>query len=115
MRGLLSTALPHGHVDSAAVAARVRQLLSTTDAGEGIESSADRLGVGHDALRQSTDAEHPQPTLDVLIAVVREFGVDPMWLLTGVYDAATHRAVLDERSANVERVVTSLTTGEGSS
>ncbi len=100
-----------GQVDPAAVAARVRQLL-TREAGESMDSthsSAQRLDVTEDALRLSTDVDHPRPTLEVLIAVVRVFGVDPMWLLTGVYDAATHRAVLDERSADVERVLTSMT------
>lgn len=114
MRWIMPDASLSEHLDAAAVAGRVRQLL-TNDVGDNSDAFAGRLRVSADALRLTTDVDHPQPTLDVLIAVVREFGVDPMWLLTGVYDAATHRAVLDERSGDVERVVTSLTNGEASS
>lgn len=32
--------------------------------------------------------------IDVLAAFVREFAVDPRWLLIGQYDATTHREAL---------------------
>ncbi|HEY2379217.1 MAG TPA: hypothetical protein VGH98_24765 [Gemmatimonadaceae bacterium] len=32
--------------------------------------------------------------LDVVAAVVQEYAVDPMWLLTGQYDGAAHRNAL---------------------
>jgi len=32
--------------------------------------------------------------IDVLAAFVREFAVDPLWLLIGQYDATTHREAL---------------------
>jgi hypothetical protein len=32
--------------------------------------------------------------IDLIAAVVREFAVDPRWLLTGKYDGAVHRRAL---------------------
>ncbi len=32
--------------------------------------------------------------IDVVAALVREFAVDPQWLLTGQYDSAIHRQAL---------------------
>ena len=43
----------------------------------------------------SIDELAPYPTIDVLTAVVREYGIDPCWLLTGDYDSATHRRSID--------------------
>jgi hypothetical protein len=43
----------------------------------------------------STDDLDPHPTYDVLLAVIREYGVDPSWLVTGSYDSGGHRAVLE--------------------
>ena len=34
------------------------------------------------------------PLLDLMTAIVREFAVDPRWLLTGKYDGAVHRRAL---------------------
>jgi hypothetical protein len=38
--------------------------------------------------------------MDVLAAMVRVLGLDPHWLLTGVYDAGTHRRALELAEAN---------------
>jgi hypothetical protein len=81
--------------DAHAIAERIRALTSGA-AGADCTALARRLGVNDAALRTSVDTREPRPTLHVLAAVVREFGVDPTWLLTGIYDAATHRAALDE-------------------
>jgi transcriptional regulator with XRE-family HTH domain len=54
---------------------------------------AARLGVDEVSLRMSIDPMAPYPTLDVLIAVATAYGVDPTWLITGEYNAATHRAL----------------------
>lgn len=40
---------------------------------------------------QPVDAEF---VVDVVAAFVREFAVDPQWLLTGKYDGAVHRQAL---------------------
>jgi hypothetical protein len=53
---------------------------------------AHRLGVDEVSLRMSIDLLAPYPTLDVLSAVVKTYGVDPTWLVTGEYNPNTHRA-----------------------
>ena len=77
----------------ARVAERLRRLLggAENDAAE----TARRLGVDEVSLRMSVDELSPYPTLDVLAAVVRLYGIDPSFLLTGVYDLDTHRQVMD--------------------
>jgi hypothetical protein len=59
---------------------------------------ASHLAVEPDRLRVLLDtSDKPIDVvflLDVVAAVVREFAVDPQWLLTGRYDATEHRAAL---------------------
>lgn len=75
-----------------AVASRIRGLLS----GQGdLRELAMRLGVDEMALRISTDELSPYPTMGVIAAVIREYGVDPSWLLTGDYNASVHREALE--------------------
>src|SRR5438132_1359294 len=81
-------------VDTYAIAARIRSLVGAQDFQD-IEGVARRLRVPEFALRMSLDDDAPQPTLEVLAAIVREYGVDPSWLIHGEYNAATHHAVLD--------------------
>jgi len=64
-----------------------------------IEATARRLGVSEVSLRLSIDDLDPYPTIDIVMAMVREYGVDPSWLLTGEYDADTHRAAIDSETA----------------
>jgi hypothetical protein len=80
-------------LDLQAIAARIGGLLAgqTGDVTE----AATRLGVGAEALRKSIDRQFPHPSLDVLVAVVRHFGVDPAWLLYGEYDTFTHSLSAD--------------------
>jgi hypothetical protein len=79
--------------DRAAVANRLRSLLVGQSGG--LEDAAARLGIEELSLRLSIDELSPHPTVEVLAAVVRVYGVDPTWLLTGEYDAGTHRAVME--------------------
>jgi hypothetical protein len=76
--------------DRAGIAERLRGLLSGQDGGD-LGKTAARLGIEELSLRMSVDEESPHPTVEVLAAVVRSYGVDPTWLLTGVYDGSTHR------------------------
>jgi hypothetical protein len=85
------------------IATRLRTLLAVGQ--EELADTARRLGVEELALRMSVDEMSPFPTLDVLVAVVAHYGVDPSYLLTGVYDAATHRQVAD---ADVQAVATAV-------
>ena len=79
------------------VAQRLRDLLGRPDSPYVAETAA-RLGVEEVSLRMSIDEDSPHPTVEVLAAVIREYGLDPTWLLTGVYDAATHRSAMENPS-----------------
>jgi hypothetical protein len=90
--------------DRFSVAARVRTLVDhdeDSDPGE----IARRLRVDELELRMTIDAESPRPTMDVLLAVIREYAVDPTWLLTGDYDSSTHRRAVDGDRAGLVDVV----------
>lgn len=80
--------------DRNGIATRLRGLLGTSS-GEEIEAVATRLGVEELSLRLSIDEMSPHPTVEVLDAVIREYGVDPTWLLTGFYDSASHRIAME--------------------
>jgi hypothetical protein len=79
--------------DRKEIAARLRGLLAGQDDGN-LAATARRLGVEEVSLRMSIDEDSPFPTIDVLAAVIGEYGIDPSYLLTGRYDGATHRKVL---------------------
>jgi hypothetical protein len=80
--------------DRFSIAARVRGLVAGQDAGD-LAETAYRLGVEELALRMTIDETSPHPVIDVLTAVIAHYGVDPTWLLTGDYDAGTHRAAAE--------------------
>lgn len=73
-----------------AIAARIRGLIAGQHNGD-LGAVADKLGVDEMSLRLSIDELSPYPTMDVLAAVVQVYGVDPTWLVTGIYNASTHR------------------------
>lgn len=81
-------------LDRREIAARIRALV-TDQSVTGLKAMAARLGVSEPAFRASIDEALPDPALEVLVAVVRDLGVDPTWLLTGEYAAATHERALD--------------------
>ena len=81
--------------DSPNIAARIRALIAGQDGGV-VEDTARRLGVSELALRMTIDDLAPVPALEVVVAVVREYGVDPTWLVTGQYDPRSHRMALNE-------------------
>jgi len=88
------------------VAARIRGILN----GKGdLACVAAYLGVHETALRMSIDEAAPYPTMDVILAVVREYDVDPNWLLTGQSAAngecGSLEASRDELLGAVERLV----------
>lgn len=103
--------------DRIAIAARIRGLLSGQDDGSDPALCAKRLHVDEIGLRMSIDDLAPNPTIDVIAAIVATYGVDPTWLLTGDYDPATHRSVLEERDsveATVSRLMVPATRVSGS-
>jgi hypothetical protein len=92
--------------DRIAIAARIRGLISGQDGGD-VTACAQRLHVDEVGLRMSMDDLAPNPTIDVIAALVIAYGVDPSWLLTGDYDSATHRAILEEQEP-VEQAIARL-------
>jgi hypothetical protein len=81
-------------IDRIGIAARLRALLAGQD-DDDLSRTAARLGIEEVSLRMSIDALSPHPTVEVLAAVIQQFGVDPSWLLTGRYDATTHRTSIE--------------------
>jgi hypothetical protein len=90
----------------AAIAARIRGLVGAL--GPSMSDTARRLRVDEISLRMSVDELAPYPTIDVIAAVVREYGVDPTWLLTGEYDTASHRNMADLHTGELPVAITSL-------
>ncbi|HEX7020194.1 MAG TPA: hypothetical protein VF159_09305 [Gemmatimonadaceae bacterium] len=89
-------------LDRHAVAERIRALLSGTDS---LASAAERLDVPSNVLAMAIDDTVPYPTLELLDAIIRVFGVDPAWLVTGRYDSATHRRALEDEDGDAERAL----------
>lgn len=81
-------------IDRMAIAERLRSLFSGQESHE-LGELAKRLGVEELSLRVSVDELSPHPTVEVLAAVIQAYGIDPSWLLTGIYDAGTHRSVME--------------------
>src|SRR6478735_9402500 len=84
--------------DRFGIATRIRGLIGGQDKGV-IEQTARRLSVSEVSLRITVDEIDPHPTVEVLDAAIREYGVDPTWLLTGAYDAGSHRRAIDDERA----------------
>lgn len=88
--------------DNGRIAARIRGLLS----GQGeVHVVAERLRVHEVALRMSIDDTSPYPTLEVIAAVVRAYGVDPHWLVTGDYDSGAHRMAIQANTNELPAVL----------
>ena len=86
-----------GAYDRAGIAERLRCLLGGQDGGD-LSLTAARLRVEEVSLRMSIDEFSPHPTVEVLASVIREYGVDPGWLLTGRYDPQAHRVAMEGRN-----------------
>jgi hypothetical protein len=80
--------------------------------GHAVGALASILSVPPDALRRLLEdrdsAIDVAFLLDVVAALVREFAVDPQWLLTGQYDSRTHRHALLLGEDRSETGVTAL-------
>ena len=80
---------------------RVRALV-TGPYGDRLNDAAVALGIGELELSALLQARVSALSHDRLVAVltrvVRQFGVDPSWLVTGRYDARTHLAAEEHRA-----------------
>ena len=90
----------------AAIAARIKGLIAGQDPS--LSDAARRLKVDEVSLRMSVDDLAPYPTIDVVAAVVREYGVDPTWLLTGEYDSSVHRMMAEKHTGELPVAINAL-------
>jgi hypothetical protein len=81
-------------LDRAGIAERLRELILRQESGD-ITQTAAQLGVEELSLRMSIDPDSPHPTIEVLAAAIGYYGLDPTWLLTGVYNSRTHRDAVE--------------------
>jgi hypothetical protein len=89
------------------IAARLRAVLGTPGAVD-LCDLAIRLRIDQMSLILSLDATTPYPTIDVIAAVVRRYGIDPWWLLTGEYSVSTHRSSLETTTEEMPAIVEAL-------
>lgn len=90
----------------AAIAARIRGLIAGQDAS--LSDAARRLKVDEVSLRMSVDELAPYPTVDVIAGLVREYGVDPTWVITGEYDSRVHRMMEDKHTGELPVAINAL-------
>ena len=95
-------------IDRYGVASRLRALIFANTPDASPAAIAESLGVRETMLRASIDETTPRPWVEVVLAVIRRYGVDPTWILTGDYDQATHREALEDEPA-IERFLARTT------
>ena len=79
-----------------AIAERVRLVISRQP-GYRVDEVARTLNVPREELRRLLDSDQSidaRSLIDIVVALVRESGIDPKWLLSGQYDGAMHRQAL---------------------
>lgn len=91
-------------LDWRGIAERIRGLIRI-DCPADVPLVAARLGVDEAALRASVDGRAPWPSTSVITALVRVYGLDPAWVLTGEYDPATHRVALESARGELDAFV----------
>jgi hypothetical protein len=99
-------------IDWRGVAERIRGLVRVEDEQE-LLAAAERMGVDARYLRESLDGTSRLSALRVVNAVVRTYGLDPSWVLTGVYDAQTHKAALRQDANEIDTTIRRLVSGAG--
>lgn len=51
-------------------------------------------------LRERLESGPATETLEMLTSIIRTYGLDPTWVVTGRYDPFTHRIALEETVAD---------------
>ena len=77
--------------DRLGLAERFRHILVNQNLS--VEAAAERLKCDAVSVQALLDGS---PELHVIVAIVREFAVDPNWLLTGEYKFGTHQAAVED-------------------
>jgi hypothetical protein len=91
------------------IAERIRGLVSMSDRAQ-LTNAAARLGVDENDLRAALDGKSSRSALNVIGAIIRVYGLDPTWVLSGKYDQATHRVALQNDAAQIDALLQSLVT-----
>lgn len=65
-------------------------------------------GAAERYLRQRLESGSAVETLAMLTSIVRMYGLDPTWVITGKYDPSTHRIALEESVVETQVVVLRL-------
>ena len=102
-------------IDPLAVAARIRCLTGLVEGAASpatIARTSGRLRVSEIGLRISIDEIQPHPSIEVLEALVREYRVDPSWLVTGKYNPDAHRRAVEEEAVSTHMEISRLLTPE---
>lgn len=89
------------------IADRIRGLIRTEDP-RNLPVVAARLGVPELDLRATVDERAPLPGPVVISALVRVYGLDPSWVITGEYNPATHRVALESDRVELDAFVRKL-------
>jgi hypothetical protein len=89
------------------VSGRIRGLVSMSDQAQ-LSAAANRLGVEERHLRDAIEQQSRTSTLKVIAAIVRVYGLDPTWVLTGTYDSTTHRVAIQRDSSEIEVLLSRL-------
>src|SRR5688572_25413140 len=93
--------------DWQAIAQRLKGLVGMSDRAK-LSSAAVRLDVDLEDLERAIKGESPASILRVVAAMVRVYGLDPSWLVTGRYDPNTHRVGTRRDAAAVEELLRTL-------
>lgn len=83
------------------LASRVAGLLQAQFKGD-LVAAARQLDVDPDALRDIVESQTDTPDLNVLAKLVKRFGVDVCWLMTGEYDWRSHMRLLEDEDDSIE-------------
>jgi hypothetical protein len=95
-------------IDWRQVGDRMRVLVGAND-DTALSREADRLKIGEAGLRSITRRSSASMDLHTLAAVVRAYGLDPTWVLTGEYDSNTHRSALNADTDEIAGTLLRLT------
>jgi hypothetical protein len=94
-------------VDWSGVADRIKAFIGTSDQAQ-LSAAAVKLGVEERHLRDAIRHQSRFSMLKVIGAMVRVFGLDPSWVLTGRYDPATHRVAMEGDGAAIDALLSEL-------
>jgi len=81
-------------IDWTKVSDRIRGLIGVHEERD-LSRVAERLDVDETSLRRIVSRDPRKPEFGAIAAIVRVFGLDPTWVLTGRYDPSTHRVALN--------------------